>query len=429
MTPATQELLERRNRLLGPAYRLFYREPVHVVRGEGVWLYDAAGRKYLDMYNNVPHVGHCHPEVVAAMTEQARKLNTHTRYLHETVLDYAERLTAKLPGEIDVAMFSCTGTEANELALRIARTCTGGTGVVVTENAYHGNSQAISEITTEYNTPETRPPYVVTVPAPDVYRGPHRGDDAAERYASSVSAAIETLRRRDIQPAALVLDTIVSSDGVVSVPAGYLSRAAEIIREAGGMFIADEVQPGFARTGRYFWGFEADGVVPDIVTMGKPMGNGHPLAATATRTDVIERFASEVRYFNTFGGNPVSCAAGLAVLDVIEKEELQRNATQVGDYLLDGLARLSSRFAAIGDVRGSGFFIAVELVEDGDKRDPATDYADEVVNRLRANGVLTNTIGRDENVIKLRPPMVFGRADADYFLERFERVLGGPGTR
>jgi 4-aminobutyrate aminotransferase-like enzyme len=416
-------MLARRRKLLGPAYGLFYKEPLHIVRGEGVWLYDADGRKYLDMYNNVPHVGHCHPQVVDAIARQSSLLNTHTRYLHELILDYAGRLTAALPHGLDVAMFSCTGTEANELALRIARSVTGGAGVVVTDFSYHGNSQAVSEITTEYSTPQTLPPHVVTVPAPDVYRGRYRGGDAAERYASHVAGAVETLKSRGIAPAALVLDTIASSDGVVAVPPGYLSRAAACIRDAGGLFVADEVQPGFGRTGECFWGFELDGVVPDIVTMGKPMGNGYPLAATVTRSDIADSFARRARYFNTFGGNPVAAAAGLAVLDVMQAEQLQQNALAVGRRLLRGLAQLGGRHETIGDVRGTGFFVAVDLVQNRESRTPATDYAGRVVEALRHEGVLTNTIGRYENILKLRPPMVLSRQDAEMFLGILDRIL------
>lgn len=425
MTQDLATLLERRRRLLGPAYSLFYEEPLNVVRGEGVWLYDADGRRYLDMYNNVPHVGHCHPAVTEAIAAQSRILNTHTRYLHEKVLDYAERLTATLPDGLDVAMFSCTGTEANELALRIARGVTGGQGVIVSAFSYHGNSQAIDEITGEYQTEETLPPYVVTVPAPDVYRGPHRESDAAERYAGYVAEALATLEARKIRPAALVLDTIISSDGVVAVPPGYLSRAAALVREAGGLFIADEVQPGFGRTGTHFWGFGKDGVLPDIVTMGKPIGNGHPLAATVTRPDVIDEFARHARYFNTFGGNPVSAAAGLAVLDVLEEERLQDNALDVGEHLVAGLEKLAERFERIGDIRGTGLFLAVELIDDRAQRTPAGEYAAGLVEDLRRAGVLCHTTGPDDNILKLRPPMVLSRENADLFLDILGRALDG----
>jgi 4-aminobutyrate aminotransferase-like enzyme len=407
-------MIERRKKLLGAAYKLFYRNPVHIVRGEGVWLYDSDGRKYLDMYNNVPHVGHCHPHVVEALTKQIATLNTHTRYLHENVLDYAERLTGKFEDELDVAMFSCTGSEANELALRIARSHTGGTGLIVTSFAYHGNTKAIFEITTSDIPQEDVPDYVVTVPVPDSYRGLYTGDDAGEKYTACVHEAIVTLKDRGIKPAAFIIDTIVSSGGVVAPPPGYLKNVAEIVRAEGGLFVADEVQPGFARTGRNFWGYQADGFVPDIVTMGKPMGNGHPIAGTVTRTDIVEEFAKKGRYFNTFGGNPVSCAAGLAVLDVIEQENLQQNALEVGQYLVDGLNGLAEKHEVVGDVRGCGFFLALELVTDREQKTPATELTATVVNDLRDRGVLTGSIGPDANILKLRCPMVFSREDADY---------------
>jgi len=273
-------MLERRKRFLGPAYRLFYDQPLNIVKGDGVWLFDNNNKRYLDMYNNVAHVGHCHPYVVEAIRKQVGILNTHTRYLHSNVLNYAERLLDKMPDELDVTMFSCTGTEANELALRIARTYTEGTGIIVTEDAYHGNSEAIAEISTEDNEPEDRSDYVVTVPAPDVYRGLYSNGDAAEKYAEHIKFAVQKLKQRNIKVAAFIIDTIISSSGVVGAPPGYLRKAAEIVREAGGLFIADEVQSGFGRTGKTFWGFEPDEFVPDIVTMGKPMGNGHPIAAT-----------------------------------------------------------------------------------------------------------------------------------------------------
>ena len=419
----TADLIARRKKLLGPAYQLFYDDPVHLVKGEGVWLTDVDGNKYLDMYNNVPHVGHCHPHVVKALQKQIETLNTHTRYLHDNVLDYAERLTGKFPNELDVAMFSCTGSEANELALRIARTCTGGTGVIVTEFAYHGNTQAIYEISPEDIPQDEIPDFVISVPAPDTYRGEHRGDDAGEKYAAHVAAAIDTLRDRGVKPAAFVVDTIISSSGVVSTPPGYMKKAAELIRAAGGLFVADEVQPGFGRMGKTFWGYEVDDFVPDIVTMGKPMGNGHPLAATVTRTDIAERFSKTGSYFNTFGGNPVSCAAGLAVLDVIENEKLQKNALDVGQHLIDGLTDLGARHESIGEIRGSGLFLGVDLVDDRDTRSPATDLTSKVVNGLRRQGILTGSIGPFDNIVKLRPPMSFSAENADYFLEIVDGVL------
>ncbi|MDH3430193.1 MAG: aminotransferase class III-fold pyridoxal phosphate-dependent enzyme [Gammaproteobacteria bacterium] len=427
MTADTAELLKRRKQLMGSAYRLFYDRPLHLVRGEGVWLFDADGNKYLDMYNNVPHVGHCHPRVVEAIFEQARTLNTHTRYLHENVVNLAERLTAKLPDELDTAMFCCTGSEANELALRIARTCTGGTGIIVTDYAYHGNTQAIYEISTDSIPADEVPDYVVTVPAPDTYRGLYSADNAGELCAAHIHSALELLEHRGIKPAAFVIDTIISSSGVVAPPPDYLRTAAEIMRGAGALFVADEVQPGFGRTGENFWGFEADSFTPDIVTMGKPMGNGHPLSAVVTRSELVDEFARHARYFNTFGGNPVSCAAGLAVLDVIEDDRLQQNALQVGQHIVDALRRLAKKHSCIGDVRGTGLFLALELVLDRHARTPATELVARVVNDMRDRGVLTGSIGPHGNILKLRPPLVLSIEDADYMLRALDDTLDSLG--
>ncbi len=408
---------------MGSAYRLFYDEPLHLVRGEGVWLFDADGKKYLDMYNNVAHVGHCHPCVVDAICKQASVLNTHTRYLHENVLDYAERLTDKLPDDLDTAMFCCTGSEANELALRIARAITGGTGIVVTESSYHGNSQATFEISTHSIAADDLPDHVVTVPSPDTYRGVHRGEDAGAQYSAYVNAAVELLRSRGIKPAALVIDTIVSSGGVVSPPHGYLSSVAKIIRGAGGLFVADEVQPGFGRTGSHFWGFEKDGVIPDIVSLGKPMGNGHPIAAVVSRRNLVGAFAERSGYFNTFGGNPVSSAAALAVLDVIENESLQENALNVGQHIVERLWSLAEKHECIGDIRGTGLFLALDLVADREGRTPATALAARVVNDLRNHGVLSGSIGPHANILKLRPPLVLSSEDADYMIDILDDSL------
>ncbi len=416
-------LVDKRNRLLGPAYRLFYDEPLHIVRGEGVWLFDKDGRKYLDMYNNVPHVGHCHPRVVAAIADQASRLNTHTRYLHENVVDYAERLLSKFPGALDTARFCCTGSEANELALRIARAATGGEGIIVTDYAYHGNTRVTYEISTDDCPEEQRPAHVVTVPNPDCYRGRYRGADAGARYAEHVQEAVDLLLARGIKPAAFLIDTIISSGGVVTVAPGYLSRCAQLVRAAGGLFIADEVQPGFGRTGQHFWGFSADGVIPDLVTMGKPMGNGHPIAAVVAQRQYVDAFSQIDNYFNTFGGNPVSCAAALAVLDVIEEEALQANAVALGDYMVAGLRALAERYDVIGDVRGSGLFTAVELVADRDTCEPATAATRKVVNGLRERGVLTSSIGQDSNILKLRPPLVIGTPEIDRMLMALDESL------
>ncbi len=416
-----EDLLDRRQRLLGPTYRLFYDEPVHIVRGEGSWLYDAAGKRYLDLYNNVPHVGHCHPHVVEAITRQLATLNTHTRYLHDNVVDYAERLLAKFEDELDTAMFCCTGSEANELAMRVARSYTGGTGFIVTSYAYHGNTQATWEITTADIPADQVPDYVATVPVPDPYRGEHLDD--GEAFAAHISDALGALESRGVKPAAFIIDTIASSGGVIAPPAGYLAAAARIVRAADALFIADEVQPGFGRMGRHFWGYQADGFVPDIVTMGKPMGNGHPLAGVVTRRDIVEAFGKTGDYFNTFGGNPVSAAAGLAVLDVIDDEKLEANALEVGAYFISELWKLADRHERIGDVRGSGLYTGLELVTDRDSKHPATNLAKRLANELRGRGLLTSTTGPHSNILKLRGPMVLSHDDAGYAIERIDAAL------
>lgn len=297
------------------------------------------------------------------------------------------------------------------------------TASVVTTFAYHGNTQATHEISTSEFAAESLGKHVVTVPYPDSYRGEFQGEGAGANYAEYVGRAVDELKSRGIKPAAFVIDTIISSSGVVRPPQGYLKKAAEIIRKAGGLFIADEVQPGFGRTGECFWGYELAGLVPDIVTMGKPMGNGHPLAATVSRREIVDEFAARGRYFNTFGGSPVSCAAGLAVLDVIEREGLQENARVVGKYLVAGLTELAKKHAVIGDIRGSGLFIAVEFVKDRDTLEPATAFTANVVNKLKDRGILTGSIGPDANILKLRSPMVLSKDNVDYMLTIFEDVL------
>ncbi len=415
---STAGLLARRARLLGPAYRLFYDEPFHPVRGEGVWLYDAAGTPWLDAYNNVVPLGHARPEVVEAIARQASVLNTHTRYLHEGILDYAERLLATMPPELGHATFTCTGSEANDLAMRIATAHTGGTGLIVTRFAYHGVTSALACASPSLGQ------YVRIGDHVRLIDAPQGGDaDTGRRFADGVRAAIADLQACGIKPAALLVDTVFSSDGVFTAPAGFLHEAVEAIHEAGGVFIADEVQPGFGRTGEAFWGFQRHGVVPDIVTMGKPMGNGHPVAGLAVRPAVMEAFGRASRYFNTFGGNPVSMAAASAVLDVIQHNGLQANALQVGNYLRERLAALGERHAIVGEARGAGLFVGLELMADRSTRAPATALAAKVVNGLRQRQVLLSATGPDANVLKIRPPLVFQREHADFLVERLDEVL------
>jgi 4-aminobutyrate aminotransferase-like enzyme len=419
-----ESLLARRARLLGPAYRLFYEAPLHPVRGQGVWLEDADGKRYLDAYNNVASVGHCHPHVVEAIARQAGVLNTHTRYLHEGVLDYAERLLATMPPALGHAMFTCTGSEANDLAMRIAKAHTKAEGLIVTRNAYHGVTESIAQASPSLGRFVQLGKAVRTVPPPDSYRVPPEAQGAA--FAAGVRAAIADLQAHGLRPAALMVDTVFSSDGIFTDPAGFLNEAVDAVREAGGIFIADEVQPGLGRTGDAFWGFMRHaGLVPDIVTMGKPIGNGHPLAGLAVRPEVLAAFGRECRYFNTFGGNPVSMAAGMAVLDVIEREGLMANAQRVGRHLRAGLSKLAERHALIGDVRGAGLFVGLELVTDRQARTPATAETVRVVNGLRERQVLLSATGEHANTLKIRPPLVFSEANADLLVDALDRVLTG----
>jgi 4-aminobutyrate aminotransferase-like enzyme len=419
--PEVEAMLERRRRLLGPAYRLFYERPVEIVRGEGVWLYDRNGEAYLDVYNNVASVGHCHPHVVSAMTRQVGLLCTNTRYLHDAVLDYAEKLLATFPAALSHVMFTCTGSEANDLAIRISQAFTGGTGFIVTETAYHGITHAVSKISPSLGVNVNLGFDVRTVPPPDSYRS--ASGDIAGKFRADVEGAIADLLRHGIRPAALIADTIFSSDGVLSEQPGFLKGAAEAIRAAGGLFIADEVQPGFGRTGSHMWGFERHGLVPDIVTLGKPMGNGYPVAGVVIKPEVVAEFGAKARYFNTFGGNTVAAATAMAVLEVIENEGLRENARVIGAYFRAELEGLAKRFEIIGDVRGAGLFLGVEIVSGGGGKsaDPAT--CARIVNAMREARILISATGPRANVLKVRPPLVFSKSNAGYFIERFEGVL------
>lgn len=423
----TDSLLERRHRVLGRNSPLFYERPLHLVRGEGVWLWDAEGRRYLDAYNNVPHVGHCHPHVVEAVARQAAKLNTHTRYLHEGIVEYAERLVATFDPGLSMAMLVCTGSEANELALRISNVITGGAGVICTNFAYHGNTKAVAQIGTVFPPPEGFGPHIRAISPPDTYRGLRglAGQALEDAYVDEVRSAIESLEANGIRMAAMLFCTLFSSEGLPNVPPGFIPRAVELVRKAGGLYIADEVQGGFGRTGAHMWGHQLYGVVPDLVTLGKPMGNGHPIAGVVGRADLIQKFGDRTMYFNTFAGNPVSCAAAAAVLDVLERENLRENARVVGDYVVAGLNRLAGKHSIIGEVRGRGMFFAADLVRDRKTKEPATAEAKRIVNAMRDRGVLISRIGPHDNVLKIRPPMPFTRENADLLLDTLDGVLAG----
>ena len=418
-------LLARRHRLLGAGAPLFYDEPVHIVRGEGVWLYSAEGKKYLDVYNNVPNVGHCHPRVVEALHKQSQTLNVHTRYLHELVLEYAERLTGLHDDPLSMAFIVCTGSEANEIALRMARLCTGKQGIICTNHTYHGNTTAVDELSSIFHGGETPSPQVKAVPFPETYRPLDglSGEALADAYADKVKQAIDEFEDEGIGFAGMLICSIFANEGLPNVPDGYMEKAMKQVRDAGGLYIADEVQGGFARTGKKMWGYQVGGATPDIATMGKPMGNGHPVAGVAARADLVNEFRERVMYFNTFGGNPVQCAAGMAVLDVIEEENLQQNALRVGDYIRDGLRGLQDQYELIGDVRGHGLFIGAELVADREKKTPAIPQTKLVVNRMKDRGVLLSNIGVYDNVLKMRPPLPFSKDNADLLLTTLDEVL------
>lgn len=418
-------LLERRFRVLGRNSPLFYERPLQLVRGEGVWVFDADGRRYLDAYNNVPHVGHCHPRVVDALCRQARILNSHTRYLDETVVNYAERLLSTFKSPLERVFFTCTGSESNELALRIARECTGHMGVISTAFAYHGNTAAVAEISSVFTPESRRGPNVRCVPVIDPYRERNGRSDAelVAIYIQDLQKAIDDLARTGVKLAAVLFCTAFSSEGLPDVPSGYFPEVARVVRAAGGLVIADEVQAGFGRFGSHMWGHELHGLAPDLVTMGKPMGNGHPLAGVVTTADLMDRFTSRNMYFNTFGGNEVSCATGMAVLDVLEDEGLLENARRVGDYVIAGIRELQKKHAIIGDVRGKGMFFAVEMVSDRATRAPAAAQSKTLVNAMRERGVLISRIGLHDNILKIRPPMCFSTDHADLLLGTLDSVL------
>jgi 4-aminobutyrate aminotransferase-like enzyme len=423
------EILAARRARLGPSLSLAYRTPLHIVRGEGAYLYDADGRSYLDCVNNVAHVGHAHPRVIEAGIAQMRLLNTNTRYLHENVVGYAERLTALLPDHLEVCFFTNSGSEANELALRLARAATGRPDVATVDVAYHGNTQRLVEISPyKFDGPggTGRRDDVHVVPLPDAYRGRHRGAGPAiaDAYLADSREILAIAAATGRAPGALIAEAIPGTAGQVVPPAGWLSGLFEAAREVGAVPIADEVQVGFGRVGSAVWGFEAQGARPDIVTMGKPIGNGHPLGAVVTTRSIADAFANGMEYFNTFGGNPVSAAIGLAVLDVIADEDLQEHARVTGERLLAGLRQVAERHEPIGDVRGAGLFVGFELVRDRSTRDPDADLAAELVNRAAERGVLLSTDGLDHNVIKIKPPLVFSDADADRLVETVDTILG-----
>jgi len=424
-----EESLAARKRLLGGNLSLSYDQPLKIVRGSMQHLYDQAGRTYLDVYNNVPLVGHSHPRVVRAIQDQVTLLNTNTRYLHDNILRYAERLTALLPDPLQVCYFVNSGSEANELALRLARTHTGREDVIVLEHAYHGHTSTLIDISPyKFNGPggRGRKPWVHVAPIADDYRGTYRRGEAnlEKKYAAHVGEILADCKQKGQRVAAYIAETLPSVAGQIVFPPNYLAEVYQHVHANGAVCIADEVQVGFGRLGTHFWGFGTQGVVPDIVVFGKPMGNAFPLAAVVTTREIAASFANGMEFFSTFGGNPVACAAGLAVLDVLREENLQQNALTVGTEWLHDLLQLQAKHPLIGDVRGLGFFLGIDLVLNRETRAPATRQASYVVNRLREEGILAGTDGPHHNVIKLRPPLCFTLANANKFTSALNSILG-----
>ena len=425
--PSVENLLRARDKNLGANLSISYEEPIAMVRGYKQYLYDQEGRRYLDTCNNVPHVGHQHPRVIGAAERQMALLNTNTRYLYPQLTDYAAALIEKFPDPLAVCFLVNSGSEANELALRMARTYTGSKEMLAVEVGYHGNTNAVIDVSSyKFNGKggEGKPITTHLLPLPDIYRGQHRNPSTAGKaYAAYAQKFIDQLAKDGKTPAGFICESILSCGGQIVLPEGYLKNIFKMVRAAGGLCIMDEVQVGFGRVGTYFWGFELQGVVPDIVTLGKPIGNGHPLGAVVTTKKIADAFANGMEYFNTFGGNPVSCVIGQEVLAVLDDEQLIQNAAMVGNYLLEGLNKLKDKFSIIGEVRGHGLFLGFELVRDQEKRIPAPKQATYLANRMRQRSILMSTDGPDHNVIKIKPPMCFNKNNADFLLEQLEIVF------
>ena len=418
-----EQTLAMRNKYLGLSLSLAYNEPLKIVRGKGQYLYDEKGMEYLDCVNNISHVGHCHPAVIQAAHEQNQLLNTNTRYLHDNIIELAEKLTAKLPKPLSVCHFVNSGSEANELALRMAVAVTGNNNTIVLDHAYHGNTSSLINISPyKFNGKggNGKPEHVEVVTMPDIFRGEFNDPETAGiRYAQYVQNAIQ----QQGDGSTFISESLLGCGGHILLPDGFLQKSFQHVRAAGGICISDEVQVGLGRVGTHYWGFELQNIIPDIVTIGKPLGNGHPLAAVVTTTEIANIFNNGMEYFNSFGGNPVSSAIGLSVLNVIEKEKLQQNALDVGNYLLSKLNLLKEKFEIIGDVRGTGFFIGVELVKDLTTQEPASEKAKVITNKMKEMGILLSTDGSHNNVLKIKPPMVFTIENAQLVIDSLERLF------
>lgn len=417
-------LIDRRNKAIGPGAPLFYEEPLHIVRGDGAYLYDQEGRQYIDMYNNVPCVGHANAKVAQAMHQQLQTLNVHSRYLHEDILEYAERLTALHSSSIESVVFSCSGTEANEVAMNMARIATKGKAFICTNAAYHGNSNQVGQLTYvpigDRNRKNT-----YSIPYPQKFRPIVSGlneEELSREYLKTLEAVIEQINEDGIELAGILFCPIFANEGLPDIPEGYMKSAAEMVRNAGGLVVIDEVQSGFCRTGNW-WGYETVGIEPDIVTMGKPMGNGLPLSAAAASQEIVEGYRSKSRYFNTFASSPLQAATGMAVLQEIEDQDILHRVANVGQYLRDNLNIYQDKVAALGDIRSQGLFIGLDWVTDKTSLEPDRDGAVKVVNLMKEKGFLMSNAGEHDNVVKIRPPLVFQKEQADRFLEAFDSVM------
>ena len=419
-------LQKLRKKYLSQSFSLSYNEPLHLVSGKGQYLYDRQGNEYLDAVNNIQHVGHSHPKVTEAANEQFKKLNTNTRYLDETILDYARALTDKLPSNLNKCYFTNSGSESNDLALRIARNHSKSKETIVLEGAYHGHVTSLIEISPyKHDGPggDGPPDYVHVVPMPDPYRGIYRGPSSGLNYAAEVETILDKIRSDNKRLSAFIFEPILGCGGQIIPPNGFLSSSFKMVRDNNGVCIADEVQVGFGRMGESFWGFETQDIVPDIVTLGKSIGNGHPLSVVVTSEDLSNEFNNGMEYFNSFGGNPVSCAIGHAVLKIIEEEELQKNAFRVGNELKTLLNELKSVHDIIGDVRGKGLFLGIEIIRDLETLKPDKQVTHKIVNEMRNRKILLSSDGPDHNVIKVKPPMVFNSSNALFFVETLDKVL------
>ncbi len=422
---SVDQMMARRKKVMGARPYVFYDPPLHLVRGQGVWLFDADGRRYMDLYNNVPIVGHCNPRVADAIAAQTRILNTNTRYLGEHLLDYAERLGALTGGALAACAFVNSGSEANDIAWRMAREWTGHTGALTQEFAYHGITEAIDALSPSALRDAATPGHVRTILGPDGYRGPfkHGTPDLGAHYAKDADRAIRSLAEAGMKPAALIVDSAFLTNGVLEPVPGYVADLFIRVRAAGGLCIADEVQSGFGRMGGHFWGYQHHGVTPDFVTIGKPAGNGHPIGVVLTRPEILDHFLTKTAFFSTFGGNNVSCAAGLAVLDEIRDRDLVANARDTGARFKAGLLRLKDRYPIIGDIRGMGLVFGMELVSDRQNLAPAAAETDRLLGLMRDEGLLAGAEGVHGNIVKMRPPLVFNLSDCDHALAALDRSL------